>query len=471
MSRSDIGKNGLPLADQPDPSILRVIGGEIVNRHGSLAKIVTEFVSSPLMIFFSLGCIFSILPLINSVLYSHENKDYTHWYVIGSSVQARESLYADAKTGEPGYLYPPTAAVLLYAPLSNLNPVCFVAVLCLFSTAAWVFSVWASTVITTGSWSNQTWHTTILPGLAVAPYVWDIQFLGQTNLLLLALTLGAFLCFRNQRLTAAGTLFGTAVALKAFPLPAIAYFIVRRSWYAAMTSIMTVIALIWFFPGIIRGFERNAMEVKQWATLMILDQSGESMAGRSSIGFTRRNQSLVSVSHRLLRPINAGDNPDNPLYVNLANASPRTAQLVGYGACLLLGFVLLIACRFCFGRTRECEGLEMAMVCTLVPLCSPLAWTYFFCWLLPGWTALGHWWNHPTLTTNVRRTAKLGTVMTAVLLASATSEQVDPTLQAYGMTAWGSVILFLTLAYLRFHLPRGEGAETKFSETILQPQT
>ena len=139
--------------------------------------------------------------------------------------------------------------------------------------------------------------------------------------------------------------------------------------------------------------------------------------------------------------------------MNVAFLSPQTAQLVGYGACLLLGFVLLLSCRFRFAPNPQCEGLEVAMVCTLVPLCSPLAWTYFYCWLLPGWTAVGFGWNHPLLTIEYRRTVRIGACVAAVLLASAISEQIDPTLQAFGMTAWGSVMLFLTLAYVRFYLP------------------
>jgi len=299
------------------------------------------------------------------------------------------------------------------------------------------------------------------PGLMVAPYIWDVQLLGQTNLLLLALTLGSFLAIRKQLPHLASWLFGTAVALKAFPLSAIAYFAVRRQWLAVGSSIVSICALVWFFPGLVRGFERNTQELKQWASLMILDQSGNSMAGRSSIGFTRRNQSLVACSHRLLRHIDAGDRPTKPLYVNIADMTPRAAQMIGHGTCLLLGLVLLLACRFQFAPNLPCEGLEIAMVCTLVPLCSPLAWTYFFCWLLPAWMAIGYWFNHSYLTARAQRVVMFGAGIAGLLLVSAVSEQIDPTLQACGVTAFGSVALFLTLAFIRFNLPN-----TKLSQAI-----
>jgi hypothetical protein len=107
------------------------------------------------------------------------------------------------------------------------------------------------------------------------------------------------------------------------------------------------------------------------------------------------------------------------------------------------------------------------MVCTLVPLSSPLAWTYFFCWLLPAWTAIAFWWSHPRLTPGNSFNVKWGAAIAAIVLFSAISEQIDPTLQACGVTAFGSVILFLSLAYIRFTLSRrvpGEEFLCEFSE-------
>ena len=406
-----------------------------------------------LIFFFGLGCVFSVVPIVNAMLYSQENKDYTFWHTVGQWVLAGEPLYSDMRNGEPEYMYPPTAAVLLYAPLSNLNPVLFVTALCLLNAVSWAAAVWAASILVMGKWCHRPLLKSLGPGMLVAPYVWDVQLLGQTNLFLLALTLGSFVAMRNRIPQLASWLFAAAVSLKAFPLTAIAYFVVRRQWMTVASTLLSIFALVWFFPGVVRGFERNTLELKQWASLMVLDQSGHSMAGRSSIGFTRRNQSLVACSHRLLRHIDAGDRPQQPLYVNLTDVTPGMAQLIGHSACLVLGLILLFACRFRFAPTPECEGLEVAMVCTLVPLCSPLAWTYFFCWLLPAWMAIAHWFDHPLLTKRVQSIVRVGVALAGLLLASAVSEQIDPTLQACGVTAFGAATLFLTLAYLRFQLP------------------
>lgn len=400
--------------------------------------------SAPLL-FIALGLAFAALPISKAITRPdcENNKDYTIWYETGLATRAGESLYVPQLHGEVKYMYPPTLAVLVYTPLSHLGPTGFVAVLATLSALAWAFCVYAAIVLVTGQWAGHPRWVYALPGLAVASYIWDLQLLGQINLVLLALVLGSFLALRHERTFAAGWLFGAAVAMKVFPLPAIALFVVRRQWKAAAWSLVAVAAFVWFFPGCLRGFDLTGSELKTWASLMVKDQSGDTMSGRSSIGFTRRNQSLVSLSHRLLRPIEAGD--EKHAQVNLANVTPGTAQLVGYAACFGLGLVLLLSARMKFASCPRAEGLEVAMVCTLVPLCSPLAWTYFFCWLLPAWAALACCWQD--------RSAKIGAAIAGVLLASALSEQVDPTLQATGVTAWGSVVLFLTLAVLRGRTP------------------
>ena len=83
------------------------------------------------------------------------------------------------------------------------------------------------------------------------------------------------------------------------------------------------------------------------------------------------------------------------------------------------------------------------MVLVLVVLCSQLAWTYFFCWLLPAWAVVLY-------ACRTHRWAIVPTALSGLLLFSAFTEQIDPTLQAYGVTAWGSVGLFLTIAALRW---------------------
>ena len=111
--------------------------------------------------------------------------------------------------------------------------------------------------------------------------------------------------------------------------------------------------------------------------------------------------------------------------------------------------------RLRFAETPASVGLEWSMVLTLAVLVSPLSWTYFFCWLLPGWAAAVHFCARADRPWVVRRRFIAACAVAGVLLVSAITEQFDPTLQAYGVTAWGAVALFLTLAAMR----RVEGRE------------
>lgn len=406
-----------------------------------------------LVFYFVAACAFGAFSVANSLSDSTRNKDHSLWYDVGVAVRSGAPLYQIGADGELEYMYPPALAVLLFAPLSCLGPAGLTATLCLLNALSWSICIWASTLLITGRFQGHSIWLYLAPSLAIAPYVWDIQLLGQSNLMLLALTLCSFVAMRNQRLYRCGILFGAAVAMKVFPLPAIAYLIVRRKWMSIAAAIGTVVAMNLVIPGTIRGFDRTIGELKQWSEMMVADQSGETVAARSSIGFTRRNQSLISVTHRWLRHVDAGDDTHKPLYIYVTNVSPTTAQAVGYTLGLFLGFLLVISCRFQLAPNRACEGLEMAMVCVLVPLCSPLAWTYYFCWLLVGWTAVAYWVWDTTLPLTKRRIAGWTANIAGLLLASAVTEQFDPTLQAYGVTALGAIVLFLSIAYLRFHMP------------------
>lgn len=401
------------------------------------AKSVLWFV-----LLFSVG--FSITPVVNSIKQPEYNKDYSLWHGIGMEVRRDRPLYTAGKNGEVFYMYPPTAAVLAFAPLTLLGPTGFVIALATATGFAWAGCLYLSVRLATGRWTGHPrWYYSL--GLVViGPYVYDLFLLGQVNLVLLLLVLVAMKRLQSRSPWSAGLCLGLAIAIKVFPLPILVYWAARREWRAILATVLAVGLFVFVLPGAVRGFERNADEVRQWANLMVGDQSGNTMAARSSVGFTRRNQSLVSLAHRLTRDIEAGDRNGVGFQVNFVDLSPRAAQLVGLTAVAFLGLILLATTRCRFAPTPTAHAQETAMVCILVVLCSPLAWTYFFCWLLPAWAVVLHGCR-------TNRWAIVPAILSGLLLLSAFTEQYDPLLQAYGVTAWGSVGLYLTIATLRWN--------------------
>ncbi len=379
---------------------------------------------------------FSVGPLVNAFRQPEYNKDYSAWYGIGMEVRRGAPLYAAGTNGEVHYMYPPPAAVLVFAPLTWLGPVGFTAVLAATTSLAWAGCVVLAVRAATGRWRGHPRWYYLLVVLLGGLHVYDLFLLGQVNLILLWLVLFAMQSLRNGRSWLAGFSLALAIVIKVFPLPILVYWAVRREDRAILATIIFVV-LFAFLPGLVRGAGRNADEWKQWFHLMVGDQSGTTMSARSSTGFTRRNQSLVAVAHRLTRNVDGGG-----VRVNIANLEPAQAQLVGLTAIGLLGLVLLAATRCRFSPTPEADSLETAMVLILAILASPLAWTYFFCWLLPAWAALLHHWR-------TQAAIRLPFALGGLLIVSAFSEQFDPTLQALGVTCWGSVVMFLTLAWVR----------------------
>jgi alpha-1,2-mannosyltransferase len=397
---------------------------------------------------FALGVIFTLPPTLKAAkgFVPGGNKDYSLWYEIGQTVTDGGAIYTiNLQTYEVRYMYPPTLAVFAFAPLSWTGYTGFVLGFGLLNAAAWALSTRLAIRLAAPPGESPTWLTVSAPTLLAGVYVWDMFHLGQVNLLLLALVLLAATALRRGYGTAAGLCLGIAVAAKMFPLTMICYFIARRSWRATASTIATVLALLFLAPAPFRGWERNLADLADWRTLMIGDQSGATMSGRSSIGFSRRNQSIISVAHRLMRPMPAGMHKDGTWFtVNFVDASPGTAQLVGYAGCLLLGGVLLLSTRLRFGESAEAEGLEWGMVFALAVIASPLSWTYFFCWLLPGWAAVvRQLWVRPQFS------HLLGAAIAAALLLGAVTEQFDQRPQAFGITCWGAIALFLTLAHMR----------------------
>jgi hypothetical protein len=397
------------------------------------------------------GLAFAVPPVLKAARQGGEkgNKDYSLWFAVGQSVRAGEPLYRCVDSFEVRYTYPPPLAVLVFAPLAGLGYAGFVAACALTNTAAWAACAWLVPRLVAEPGERALWPAAAIPAAATAAYVWDTFHLGQVNLILLLLAVLAWAALRRGRPVLAGAALGLAVAVKVFPLPVVVYFAFRRQWAAVATTAVTCGLVLGVLPGAVRGFERNGRELGQWVGLMVGDQSGATMAARSSIGFTWRNSSLVSVAHRLLRPVDAGERAGVPFRVNVADLTPGRAQAAGFAGCVLLGGVLLWATRLRFAPTPAAEGLEWGMVLALVVLCSPLSWTYFFCWLLPAWAAAARFCLSERYPPSIRRRAAWVCAAAGLLLGSAATQVWDPLLSAVGVTTWGAVVLALVLAGMR----------------------
>jgi hypothetical protein len=193
--------------------------------------------------------------------------------------------------------------------------------------------------------------------------------------------LGAFACLRAGKEWNAGALVALASAIKAFPVLAIGYLVYRRHWKATLSTLVFLLLLLVVLPAPFRGLERNLEDLTTWTEGMLRYDQG-SISQREQRGFSWSNHSLVAVAHRLLRPVNAHRKRNEVLFINVADVDFKYVT----GGVVLVGIGLCVFYIFCMPsqseRTNSSDALEYAMLLLLILIFTPLAFTYFFVWLL-----------------------------------------------------------------------------------------
>jgi hypothetical protein len=324
------------------------------------------------------SAVLAVLPINN--YFRGSTKDYAKWFWVGQTVLEGGDIYAPRGDGSFRFMYPPTAAVVFAIP-SYLGELPLIIVLVLLYSVAWIASLLLSVFLTAGNARRAHPLLYLVPGVCCLPYVTENYLLGQPNLLLLAFMLAAFVCLRSGKEWSAGALVALASAIKAFPVLTIGYLAYRRRWKATISTLVFLVLLLVVVPSLFRGMGRNVEDLMTW-TQGMLHYDAESISQRERRGFSWSNHSLVAVAHRLLRPVNAHRSRHNTLFVNVADVDFKyvTAVIVltGLGLC----FFYILCMPPDSERTNLSDALEHAMLLVLILIFTPLAFTYFFVWLL-----------------------------------------------------------------------------------------
>jgi hypothetical protein len=221
--------------------------------------------------------------------------------------------------------------------------------------------------------------------------------------------LGAFVDLRAGREVMAGGLIAVAAAIKAFPVIAIVYLLYRRYWTAAASLVVALVFLLLILPTPFRGFERAWRDLEKWSAGM-LKYSELGVAQRPKRSYTWKNQSLIGVSNRLLRRVDAdaAGGTDQPVYVNFADLKFSVVNAIVIGIALTLGIVFIAVMPQRGMRTAESDAIEFALLLLLMLMITPLSFGYFFCWLMLPFAVLTQrvlaresstilWWSVPAL--------------------------------------------------------------------------
>jgi hypothetical protein len=252
-------------------------------------------------------------------------------------------------------------------------------------------------------------------------------------------------------------MFALATAIKVFPIAVLPYLIWRRKWSAAVATVAFTGILLYVVPAPIRGFERNAAELKTWYQGMVGSSSEKGFGQRDEQNWSWVNQSLIAVTHRLVRPINYNQEDPNkpPRTMNVIDVDFRTANwiVLALSALLGLGFVAVMPRQA--RRTARSDAEELGILFCLMTVASPLARQYYFMWLFFPMTVLMH-----RAAFDERANVRLGTWLSlgaAGMLMLLALPWFPNVFQAWGNNLVATAVLAASLAWHIRHPPVAAG--------------
>jgi hypothetical protein len=248
--------------------------------------------------------VFSLFPIANLWL-GLSTKDYGLWYRVGLAVRLGLDVYPRPETGRLfPFMYPPSAAAML-GWVSMLGHTGLVVALVVVNSASWLACIALSIWLAVNPGSRRHPLVLIVPSLAVIVLIHNIYLLGQPNLLLLALMLGAFACLRRGRHFAAGAFLATAAAIKAFPIMALGYLVYRRMWTASAATVAVLAGWLLIAPLPFRTPAQALDDVVVWSQGMLFTYNSDGIAQRPIRSYSYKNQSIMALAQRLLRDVPA----------------------------------------------------------------------------------------------------------------------------------------------------------------------
>ena len=393
-------------------------------------------------LFIVTATVFSVLPLLR-YLRGHTIFDYELWYATGKHVLAGDEIYF-FRAGKYDFMYPPPCALFL-AAASLLGQGGLIFLLVAINSAAWFFSAKVSALLARGDQGAINPWLYLVPSLLVIVYIWSSYHLGQPNLILLGLMVGAFLALRANYEVIAGGLIAVAAGIKAFPVIAIVYLVYRRYWKAAFSLIGTLIFLLLILPAPFRGFERAWHDLEKWNAGM-LKYSEVTVGQRPMRSYTWKNQSLIGVSNRLLRRVDAdaASAPHKPVYVNVANLSFPVVNAIVISVALTLCIVFIAVMPDREMRTAGSDAIEFALLLLLMLMLTPLSFGYFYSWLMLPFAVI-------TLRVLIEKSSAVLWWILPALALLALGLVFPHGAQLHGNTFFATLLLFIGLSIELFH--------------------
>jgi hypothetical protein len=405
---------------------------------------------APLDVLFLVCCLILTADVLGPEIFGHgKTKDYPLWYWAGQQVLQGGDLYPHDPHTIFAFLYPPLPAILLAIP-AWFGKIPLYLCLSLLNAVAWWMTAQLSNAMAGDDKTITPWLAA-LPSIVMITFTFDMFDLGQPNLVLLAMMLWGFWLVQHDRPWSSGILFALATAIKVFPIAVLPYLVWRRQWVSVASTVIFLVAFLVVLPAPIRGYQHNLSELKTWYQGMVGSSSEAGFGQRDDQNWSWMNQSLISLTHRVTRPVDYNqDNPNNkPAYMNLLDLDFRTANWIVLGVAAIIGLGFLAVMPQSSRRTRRSDAEELGILFCLMTVASPLARQYYFIWLFFPLTVLIHRAAFDPRA-GVRRGTWIALAISGVLVGLSLPP-LPHAWQAYGNNFLATVVMAAALAWHLLH--------------------
>lgn len=207
----------------------------------------------------------------------------------------------------------------------------------------------------------------VVPLLVILRYVMDNLTNIQINIFML---LGALLCFQlfiKKKYVWVGLILGLTISLKVYTTFILFYFLFKREFKPVLWTMVFLVAFN-AITFLVFGFDQALHYYQHWAT---------EVAPKSYVA-NHKNQSVFGAFLRFFTT----ENPDHNLYVNFLELNASTVKKLTYLAIAAVSIVPAFLFRKkLVDRTSTKSIFEYAIIFTVIPILSPVAWKAYFIFL------------------------------------------------------------------------------------------
>jgi hypothetical protein len=293
------------------------------------------------------------------------------------------------------------------------------------------------------------WGELLVIVLSLRPLLSDLHH-GNINILILALIVAMLAAWRSGLDVLAGLLLALAITMKVTPALFVPYFIWKRSWRTAGSSLLGLGIFLLVVPSIFMGAEFNGRALAMWWHRIL----SPFVAG-SEMSEQEVNQSMVGVLTRLLTASRDG-RYGRLLDLNVVALSASTVATIAKGMCVGIVALMMALCRTRTVRRDDPRLVgEFALVVLTMLIVSERSWKHHFVTLLLPYAYVVYRAAVRPGPRRVRVALSVLLGLSALLIATTSSEVGGLVLDGlghkyalgYGMYFWGAVALYAAVAW------------------------